>query len=81
MQDCDAGKVAVLIRRRALIDAAKSICAYCRGLEGHKKEAILGTDGYYWHLLEHANGWNRCSAGPIWKMINTPSRKGGPIDG
>jgi hypothetical protein len=64
-----AGKIAVLIRRKALQDAAKAICGYCRGLEGHNPVPAFDEHDGYWHVFTHGNGWNRCSAGGIWALI------------
>lgn len=57
------------MRTQTLQEAAKAVCGYCKGLEGHDPVPTFAPDGYYWHLILKANGWNRCSAGAIWKLL------------
>ena len=63
------------VRTLALLDAAKSVCGYCAGADGHEKTPVK-MDRWL-HMFLVGNGANPCSAGPIWELI-AECQKSGP---
>jgi len=65
-----AGKAVVSLSARAhiLMEAALEVCGYCKGTPGHDPNPVKTDEGWF-HLFTIGNGSNRCTAGPIWSLI------------
>jgi hypothetical protein len=54
--------------KSSLEKAARAVCGYCAGEPHHEPIPLKDRDGWL-HVMIGINGGNKCSAGPIWDLI------------